>query len=44
MYGAEVCIFHEAYYICLGSLLQAYYSAPLEAHVIFAHFKDYLMD
>ena len=37
MDGAEVCIFHEAFYICLCSLLQAYNSAPLEVHIIFAH-------
>ena len=44
MYGAEVGIFHETDYICLCSFLQAYYSAPLEVQVIFAHFKGYLMD
>ena len=44
MDGAEVCVFHETNYICLCSFLQAYYSAPLEVQVIFAHFKGYLAD
>ena len=38
----EVGVFHETNYICLCSFLQAYYSAPLEVQVIFAHFKGYL--
>ena len=42
MYGAEVSVFHETYYICFCSLLQAYDSAPLEAQIILANLKGYL--
>ena len=44
MYGAEVGIFHETNQVCFCNLLQAYYGAPLEVQIIFAHLKGYLMD
>ena len=44
VYGAEVGIFDETNHICFCSFLQPYDGAPLEALVIFAHFKGYLID